>query len=59
MSPIKEALKSISESLPDTATWDDAMYELMLRRKLERALDDADNGRVYSSEQVRQMFLKK
>jgi predicted transcriptional regulator len=40
------------EHLPDTATFDDLMYELYVRQKIEAGLKDAAEGRVLSHEEV-------
>jgi len=50
-----KALATI-ESLPVNATWDDAIYSLYVRQKIELGLDDAANGRTVSVEEVRRLF---
>ena len=52
MSTIKEALKEIVEQLPDECTWDDVMYQVYVRQKVEAGIADADAGRVVSHEEV-------
>jgi hypothetical protein len=44
------------ESLSDTATWDDLMYEIYVHQAIEAGLRDSENGSVTSVEQVRQKF---
>ena len=44
-------------NLPDEATWDDIMYELYVRQKIERGLRDGEEGRVVSQEEVERLFL--
>lgn len=57
MSTVKEEARKVIENLPDGATWDDLMYELYVRQKIEAGLRAADEGRVLSHEQVKQRFL--
>lgn len=42
----KQALAEICASLPDDASWDEAMYRLYVRQKIENGMDDVRNGRV-------------
>jgi predicted transcriptional regulator len=57
VSTVKEEARKVIENLPDGATWDDLMYELYVRQKIEAGLRAADEGRVLSHEQVKQRFL--
>jgi predicted transcriptional regulator len=53
--PKQEAHKLI-DRLPDTATWDDVVYEMAVRRSIERGLADADAGRLTDVKDVRREF---
>ncbi len=55
---IKEQVKNYAEKLPETATWDDVLYEVYIRQKITRGMDDIDNGRTVSDEDARREFLK-
>ena len=57
MSVVKEEAKRLIETLPDTATWDDIMYEFYVRKKVEIALEDEEAGRVVDHEEVKKRFL--
>lgn len=57
MSTVKEEARKLVDSLPESATWDDLMYELYVRQKIETGLRAAEEGRVVSHEQVKQRFL--
>ena len=59
MSPVKDAMREISEKLPDEATWDDAMEAVVFRRKYELAMEDVRNGRTVPMEEAFQQLLKK
>ena len=41
MSPVKEEAKNLIEKLPDSATWDDIVYELAIKKKLSEVVRDA------------------
>ncbi len=51
----EEALKLIG-SLPGEVSWDDIMYELYVKQKIELGLQAADEGRVVPHDQVKKMF---
>jgi len=55
---IKEQVQQLAEKLPETATWDDVLYEVYIRQKITRGMDDIDNGRTVSDEDARREFLK-
>jgi predicted transcriptional regulator len=57
MNTVKEEARKVVDNLPDHATWDDLMYELYVRQKIEAGIQAADEGRVLSHEQVKQRFL--
>jgi predicted transcriptional regulator len=57
MSTPKEAAKQLIDVLPDQATWDDIMYELYVKQKIEEGLQDVDAGRVISHEDVKRTLL--
>lgn len=44
--------------LPDTVSWDDIMYEIYFRKKVEAGIKAADEGRVVSHDEVKKRFLK-
>ena len=54
---IKEEAKKIIDDLPNEATWDDIMYKLYVRQKIERALQQAENGEIISHEEVKKRLL--
>ncbi|MFM9065962.1 MAG: hypothetical protein ACKOU6_07205 [Planctomycetota bacterium] len=55
-SNIKLKVRDAIESLPDDATWDDVMYRLYVRQKIEAGLRDVEYGRNLSVEEVRKRF---
>ena len=56
MSLVKEAAKKLIEGLPESATWNDLMYEIYIKQKLVRALKEADQRDVVSHESVKEQL---
>ena len=52
MGATKEDAKKLIDALPEHATWDDIMYEFYVKKKLEKALEEAAAGDVVSHEAV-------
>lgn len=59
MSVAKEEARKLLDKIPETATWDDIMYEFYVRQKIETALADVEAGRVVSQEEIEAEFLPK
>jgi len=59
MSAVKEAARAIVDNLPDQATWDDLMYELYVKQKIEAGLAAADNGQIVPHEEVKARLIKR
>ena len=53
---VKEKAHQLLDKLPDNATWDDVVYELAIRRSIERGLSDAEAGRLTDVKDVRREF---
>jgi predicted transcriptional regulator len=49
----KEAAKDILDRLPDKATWDDILYELHVRQKIDAGLKDVEEGRTTEHDLVK------
>lgn len=57
---IKREAQRLVEKLPESASWDDLMYEVYVRQAVERGIADADAGRVVShDEAIARLGLKK
>jgi len=54
---VKQQAAEMIRSFPDQVTWDDIMYELYVRQKIEQGEQDGDEGRVVSQEEVERLFL--
>lgn len=43
---VKAAARQLVEHLPESASWEDLMYEIYVRQAIEEGLADVDAGRV-------------
>ena len=59
MSTAKKQALELVKKLPEKATWDDIMYEIYVRKKIEAGIHAADEGRVVAHETVKKRFIKK
>jgi len=59
MPTAKEQALEVVKKLPEKATWDDIMYEIYVRKKIETGVKAADEERVVPHEDVKKRFLKK
>ena len=55
-SVLKQQAHELIDQLPNTATWDDVVYEMALHRSIKRGLADADAGRLTDIKDVRREF---
>ena len=55
----KEEAKRIIESLPEHATWDDIMYQLYVKKKIDDSLRAAKEGRVVSHQEVKKRLTRR
>jgi predicted transcriptional regulator len=53
---IKQEAHRLIEQLPETATWDDLMYEIYVRQAIEAGLADSEVGRTLDVKEVRAKF---
>lgn len=55
----KEKALDLIQGLPPTSTWDDIMYEIYVRQKIEAGIAAADAGRVVDHAEVKRRFVKR
>ena len=55
---VKERMIQFIHKLPNDSSYDDIMYQLYVRRKIEAGLADAEAGRVVSAEEIDAEFLQ-
>jgi predicted transcriptional regulator len=54
----QEALRLI-DGLPEEATWEEILYHLYVKKKIQSGISAADEDRVVPHEEVKAMFLRK
>ena len=55
-SSIKKAAARLVRQLSDSASWDDLMYEILVRQKIEAGLADLHDGRTHDHASIRKEF---
>lgn len=58
MSTIREEIHKLADQLPADATWDDAMYALYVRQKIDAGRKAVAEGRVVTQEQLEQQIAE-
>lgn len=56
---IKGELLDIVQNLPEDCTYEDLQYQLYVRTKIQRGLDEADTGNVVPHEDVKRRFAER
>ena len=59
MSIAREEARKLLDQIPENATWDDIMYQFYVRKKIEVALREAEDGHVVSHKEIKKRFLSK
>ena len=59
MQTAKEAARHLIDRLPDQATWEDIMYELYVKQKIETGLKAVEEGRTIPHEEMKRRLLAK
>jgi len=57
MQSAKQAAKQIIDHLSDQASWDDIMYELYVKQKIEKGLQASEQGRTVPHEEAKRRLL--
>ena len=52
----KQAALDMIEGMPDGVSLEDIMYELYFRQRVDRGLDELDQGRVVSQDEVKEIL---
>lgn len=58
MQTAKQEVSNLLNRLPDDCTLEDVQYHLYVLQKIEGGLKDAEEGRVYTQEEVEKMMSK-
>ncbi|MBI5326938.1 MAG: hypothetical protein HZB80_01390 [Deltaproteobacteria bacterium] len=58
METVKQEVNNLLTRLPDDCSLEDVQYHLYVLQKIERGLQDAKEGRVYTQEEVEKRMSK-
>lgn len=58
MQKAKEEVRNLLSRLPEDCSLEDIQYHLYVLQKIQRGLKDAEQGRVYTQEEVEKMMAK-
>ena len=53
---MKNVAHQLIDQLPEGSTWNDAIYEMVVRREIDLGLEESDAGRTTSVDDVRKEF---
>jgi predicted transcriptional regulator len=56
MKSVKQELRELADKLPEESSWDDVMYQIYVRQKIEAGLKDVEEGRFVSDEEIAKEF---
>ena len=59
MQNAKQSARQIIDHLPDQATWEDIMYELYVKQKIEAGLKAVEEGHTIPHEEMKRRLLAK
>ena len=54
----KQEILNVINALPDSVSFDDVIYSLYLANNIQKGLEDAENGRTYTQDEVKAMFFR-
>lgn len=55
----KDEAKKLIDNLPEQATWDDVMYQIYVKKKIDESIQYAKEGNTLLHEDVKKRLLKK
>jgi len=56
MITVKEQAREVVDTLPEGVTWDDVMYAIYDRQKIEAGIKDGQEGNVVAQDEVERRF---
>lgn len=59
MASPKDAARRLIDDLPDQASWEDIMYELYVKQKIEAGLLAVAEGRTVAHDEVKRRILER
>jgi predicted transcriptional regulator len=57
MGGVKEEAIKLIDGLPEETSWDDIIYQVYVRKKIEKGIEAAEHGRVVAHDDVKKQFL--
>jgi hypothetical protein len=57
MSTVKDEIRKLAEQLPDSATWDEVMYDIYVRQKIADGEVAIARGRTAPHAEVKKRFI--
>ena len=57
MGGVREEAQKLIDALPEETSWDDLIYQMYVRKKIARAIEAAEQGRVVPHNEVKKQFL--
>jgi predicted transcriptional regulator len=57
MNDVKQAVLELAQQLPEECTWDEVMYRIFVRQKIDTGLEDAEAGRVIPHDELFEEFI--
>ena len=57
MNNAKQSARELIDQLPDQASWDELMYELYVKQKIDEGLLDLRENRIVSHQDLKQQLL--
>ncbi len=58
MPDVKEEAIKLIENLPDDLSWDDIIYEMYVKKKIDTGLKAIEEGKVIPHDDVKKRFAK-
>lgn len=53
---LKKEVENMLKDLPEDADWEDVMYKIYVRQSVEQGLEDSEEGRVVSHEEIKKKY---
>ena len=53
---IKQTAHQLIDQLPEDCSWNDAIYEMVVRREIDLGLEDSEAGRTMAVEEIRKEY---
>ncbi len=56
---LKTETDTLIQDLPEDTSWDDLMYRIYVRQKIEKGESDKESGDIFTTTQVEEHFDRK